>query len=159
MSSRARKIPAAGRTAAAKKRTAKKTAGARKAPAARKAMRAPPAAVRKRADQMTLAERTSTENWFNDTHADMTATEAALDLEILLAPSGSMKDALNRMKGKLLHSRAELDRRVEAFFAEGSTETKRLAKELREQIAKQKAAEAVVKLLDDFADLVAKISA
>jgi hypothetical protein len=171
MSSRARKSPTPGRKTAARKKSTRKTAVARKTPAPSRSRGVPPAADRKRADQLTLEERTRTENWFSDTQSEMTADETILDMEILLAPSGSMKDELNRMKGKLLRSRAELDRREEAFFAQGSTETlmppspadiietKRLAKELGEQIAKQKTAEAVLKLLDDFAGLVARISA
>ena len=158
--------------AAARKQTARKTAGPRKTPAATRSMRAPPAADRKRADQMTPAERTSTENWFSDTRMAIRANEAALALEILLAPSGPMKDALNRMKGKLLRSRARVGPSRGSFLRRGGStetlvppsladisETKRLAKELGEQIAKQKTAEAVVKLLDDLAGLVAKISA
>ena len=171
MTSRARKGPAPRQNSTARKKSARNTARPRKTPAANRSRGAPPAAERKRADQLTPEERTTTENWFSETQSAIRANEIILASEILLAPSGSIKDELNRMKGKLLSSRSQLDRREEAFFAEESTETlvppsldditetKRLAKELGEQIAKQKTAEAVLKLLDDLAGLVARISA
>lgn len=124
----------------------------------------------RRADEMSPSERDATEKWLADTRKALGKHATALAGQIAAAPTGDRKDDLLKIKGQLLDDQQTLDRREEAFFADGSTETMRapsaeqvtrtreLSEALGDAIAAQKEAEAIAKLASDLADLALTIS-
>lgn len=136
----------------------------------REAEPAGPANAPRRAAEMTQEERDATTAWFSETRDALGRQFTAIGALIAAASSGEEKDDLLKTKGDLLGRQQMLDRREEAFFADGSTEnmrapsaaqvkrTRDLSEALGEAIASQRVAKAIARLASDLADLVLAIS-
>ena len=124
--------------------------------------------MKKLATEMSPAELDAAEVWFDETRSGITANEVILKGEIEDAPFGPVRDELNLQRIKLVRARGRLDRSEEAFFTrltkaleppsqQDIDETRRLTQALADRIIAEKASQAVLALVDDLANFVAKV--